>query len=1037
MPARRIISGSRHMRGTVLTLLCFLCAPAFPARAIAVGKEAECPIFPVPKEYSVKGEDPARLAGPVSVVIGETAGETEKFAASRLTYVLKKRFGLEVAAVTESAVPRDARNLLVLGALDSNQLLKSLKEQHRIDLGSLDGKDPMQDAFTIEVLQDGGRRVVLMIGTTGRSVIYAQYAFLEAVTRTDEGAAYPNMSVRDWSALRYRDWWPGGPDYFSAVDALDQVTYARANMTQFRTTSSDTVSAATVMECHRRGLKTYGFINGAIHADAHAYAEQETGAWLEKGCYGIYVSFDDAGMGEDPEGLCNRITDLIRERFGEVGDRIAVVAGGDYKFLTSGNNRRMRGFRDFEEAIFYITGPVSGQFSTKQHFDDARATGIRNYIWWHNYPMGVPVFNAPVEAARYHALVPLNTHCWGKFTIDDLREGGKHMTGMSAQNEAYDHAAMQLFWAWDPARYDHERARTAVYRQRHGAAAVEAARALDDNMRALCRYFNTISRRWTVISWTLKDTSKRDEVLALIARMQEQAEVIKAGKKYSYLSDEGYDRYYIESLDGHLAAARRLALTDFPDYAVARREHLDPQGTGHVLKGGAVHALQTRMVDLLWAGRGDEALAYMEDLRREALPALNAVERDLADMWFTEEYVAAWRPMLELGHWESLASREFRDKLELTIGRDAAGRLAIGSTIGDCEIFFTRDGTPPVPGSAEVYDGPVELPGSHVILAVARRKGSGLMSRVFEQAIGYPKDAWKVVYTDRDNGQGAGGANVIDGNLDTAWITGSANDEPERPHEIRIDLGRDTGFKAVGISTRPYNGRGAPKRYKLYASMDGEKWGEPVADGEFADIAPMMIIATDKDVRARFIRLVFMSDFRSVGFNAVAEVEVLDFATRPAAAVREESLRPGLRYSYLEYLYYQGRILWCRDLESKEIVRRGVIETPTLQIEGRREDKFGVVYDGYIKIPSDGIYTFYVASDDGSLIWIDGSPAVNNDGSHNARERSNALSLAAGCHAIRIEYFEREGEHLLNVYWRPPGGTKELLPAEILFHAGE
>ena len=43
-----------------------------------------------------------------------------------------------------------------------------------------------QDAFAIESLKTDGGRAVLMIGTTSRSVIYAQYAFLEAV-RTPMG----------------------------------------------------------------------------------------------------------------------------------------------------------------------------------------------------------------------------------------------------------------------------------------------------------------------------------------------------------------------------------------------------------------------------------------------------------------------------------------------------------------------------------------------------------------------------------------------------------------------------------------------------------------------------------------------------------------------------------------------------------------------------------------------------------------------------------------------------------------------------------
>ncbi|MFH1731974.1 MAG: hypothetical protein ABIF82_10050, partial [Planctomycetota bacterium] len=131
----------------------------------AAGK-GECPIFPVPKEYTVKTGRPVALRGRTAIVIGEKAGEPEKFAASRLTYVLKKRFGLDAPVVTEKAVPKKARTLLVLGTLESNALLKSLQEKHAVSLDSLKGKDPMQDAFAIESVKSDGRQVVLMIGTT-------------------------------------------------------------------------------------------------------------------------------------------------------------------------------------------------------------------------------------------------------------------------------------------------------------------------------------------------------------------------------------------------------------------------------------------------------------------------------------------------------------------------------------------------------------------------------------------------------------------------------------------------------------------------------------------------------------------------------------------------------------------------------------------------------------------------------------------------------------------------------------------------------
>jgi len=1009
-----------------LTTLSLLTAIALPGLSSA----AECPIFPQPKEYRVKDGGPIALRGPAAIVLGAKAKKPEKFAASRLAFVLKKRFGLDAAVVTEKAVPKKARNLLVLGTVESNALLKSLKEKHKVGLDSLKGKDPMQDAFAIDALKDGDRRVVLMIGSTARSVIYAQYAFLETLTREGTKVLHPNMSVRDWSSLRYRDWWPGDPAYFTDTEGLDQITYARANMTHFRTDKSATVSEDAVKECRKRGLRPYGFVYGAIGADGHPYAVQETKAWLKKGCYGIYISFDDFGMGADSEGLCNKVTSLIKKRFGEVRDRVTVVAS-DYFWLNSYNNRRMRRFKDFEEGIFYFTGPPHGGFSTKQHFDHARAAGIKNHIWWHNYTMGIKSFYTPARARRYYALLPFNRNCWGRFTFDGLREGGKHMTGMSAQNEHFDYVALQLFWAWDPAHYTYEKARTAIYRQRHGAAAVDAARKLDENMYKLTEYYDVMWRHWAMTAWSLKDVSKRDEVLALIEEMQGQFRAIKAGKKVSYMSDKGYDKNFIEPLEAHLDAGKRLATLDFPDYAVRKREGVSTRGGADLLKKGAPNSLRKKMVKLLQTGKRDKAKAYLADLRKEALPMLDVLEKELKDLWYTKEYVEGWRGMLELKHWEPIASEAFSKQIRLTIRRNAEGLMVMESNVGNCEILFTIDGPPPAVGAAEVYSGPRSVPGSQIVRAVVRQKASGMTSRVFEHHLGVPKTDWKVIYTDSDDGKDATGANAIDGHLGTVWFTDRKKTKPPHPHEIRIDMGRETAMQAIALYTRKHNGRGVPKRYEVYASDDGKDWGDPVAAGEFSSIEERMLVALKETVRARFLRLVFLSDFRRLHFSAVAEVDVLQFARR-AAADPKGPLRPGLRFRY----YETGALRRWRAPRAGEVRTSGVIATPTLEIEGRRQDNFAAVYDGYIKIPEDGLYTFSTLSDDGSALWLNGERVVDNDGRHGHVERSSVVALAAGYYEIRLGFFQWVGGKAFRVYWQPPGGKKQLLPAGVLFHAG-
>jgi hypothetical protein len=72
--------------------------------------------------------------------------------------------------------------------------------------------------------------------------------------------------------------------------------------------------------------------------------------------------------------------------------------------------------------------------------------------------------------------------------------------------------------------------------------------------------------------------------------------------------------------------------------------------------------------------------------------------------------------------------------------------------------------------------------------------------------------------------------------------------------------------------------------------------------------------------------------------------------------------------------------------------------------------------------PSD--YEFRVWSDDGSLLYIDGSIVVNNDGSHNWRQRYGTVkSLSEGYHSLTIVYFKSNGNDGIRAQWRPAGGV--------------
>ncbi|MFN2310291.1 MAG: PA14 domain-containing protein, partial [Gammaproteobacteria bacterium] len=81
--------------------------------------------------------------------------------------------------------------------------------------------------------------------------------------------------------------------------------------------------------------------------------------------------------------------------------------------------------------------------------------------------------------------------------------------------------------------------------------------------------------------------------------------------------------------------------------------------------------------------------------------------------------------------------------------------------------------------------------------------------------------------------------------------------------------------------------------------------------------------------------------------------------------------------------------------------------------EGGPTDKFAARYTGALQVETAGTYTFYLTSDDGSALSLDGAQVIDNDGAHATTTREVTLDLAAGEHALEVLYFENGGVQTL------------------------
>jgi len=87
-----------------------------------------------------------------------------------------------------------------------------------------------------------------------------------------------------------------------------------------------------------------------------------------------------------------------------------------------------------------------------------------------------------------------------------------------------------------------------------------------------------------------------------------------------------------------------------------------------------------------------------------------------------------------------------------------------------------------------------------------------------------------------------------------------------------------------------------------------------------------------------------------------------------------------------------------------------------VQIIGK-SDTFSVKWEGYIYVPTNGDYTFYLTSDDGSWLYIDGQLIIDNGGLHSPRERSGTVYLSQGYHPIEVLMHEHYGWAVIRLEW--------------------
>jgi hypothetical protein len=135
----------------------------------------------------------------------------------------------------------------------------------------------------------------------------------------------------------------------------------------------------------------------------------------------------------------------------------------------------------------------------------------------------------------------------------------------------------------------------------------------------------------------------------------------------------------------------------------------------------------------------------------------------------------------------------------------------------------------------------------------------------------------------------------------------------------------------------------------------------------------------------------------------------------------------------LKYKYFERFFVTSEDLDKEKPVETGVISSFTIE-KAHSNNYFGYTFEGYIKVPHSDIYTFYLLSNDGSRMYIDGKEIIENDGNHGSIEEEGKVALKTGFHKIKINYMQCGGGKSFKISWENSKFKKREINRNVLFN---
>jgi hexosaminidase len=202
---------------------------------------------------------------------------------------------------------------------------------------------------------------------------------------------------------------------------------------------------------------------------------------------------------------------------------------------------------------------------------------------------------------------------------------------------------------------------------------------------------------------------------------------------------------------------------------------------------------------------------------------------------------------------------------------------------------------------------------------------------------------------------------------------------------------------------------------EIHYTTDGT---EPVIESPLYHKPLILDIEKKIELKARtFLPSGKMSSVKTGTFEKITMIEPVEI----------ENLKSGLKFKYFEGEFESAKKIIGKH-KTTGVLKKLILPRKTLK------HFFGLKYSGYINIPADGYYTFYLKSSDGSVLYIANQLVVDNDGCQFNGEKQGNIALKKGLHPVKLDYFQAKYRKFLIVEYECPGFEKREIPPDVLSH---